>query len=460
LALVLGLGLKTYLPILPANPNAFGWEYGFIAQNLVEGRGFSGPFGPSAEPTAWMPPLFPLIVAAVFKAFRVFTPLSAQVLISMQALWVWMSLWLLLGLLKTRTQRILMSAFFFFYLWLNWMTLLLEFHDIGFTMLLSVVALTALKRLPEGARVLPIATAVVLPLSNPVLAIAYALIAMFCRTKPKTVIAIWLAMLCSVSVWTVRNFEAMGVFVPLKSNLFFELYQANVADNDGVPTTTTFVLYHPVTGFDDVKRRYDSEGEVRFLSGYRTRFLSALAKDPKTSLRKLLTRAFNALVYLRPVNDLVWDYSQDFTQPFLDKLVARRLICPRTSPLIWCCIDLSEAAFLREIQDFEYHEKERALSSRREAIKRLNRWDQSWKMRTWSLSHALIPFLAIVLGLSRGKSRDCPLFRKACFLYLLLLAPYIVISHYMRYQVPLMGLSALILSLALAPDCEERELGE
>ncbi len=34
-----------------------GWEYGYIAAALVEGRGFADPFGAGTGATAWMPPL-------------------------------------------------------------------------------------------------------------------------------------------------------------------------------------------------------------------------------------------------------------------------------------------------------------------------------------------------------------------------------------------------------------------
>ncbi len=51
------------------------WEQGNVARALVAGRGFGSPFV-SDQPSAIMPPVFPLIVAAFFKMFGVHTAAS------------------------------------------------------------------------------------------------------------------------------------------------------------------------------------------------------------------------------------------------------------------------------------------------------------------------------------------------------------------------------------------------
>ena len=49
----------------------FGWEMGRIARSLATGHGFASPFNGNSGPTAWTPPLYPLILAGVFKLFGV-----------------------------------------------------------------------------------------------------------------------------------------------------------------------------------------------------------------------------------------------------------------------------------------------------------------------------------------------------------------------------------------------------
>jgi 4-amino-4-deoxy-L-arabinose transferase-like glycosyltransferase len=51
------------------------WEQGNVARSLVAGHGFGSPFL-STQPSAIMPPVYPLIVAAFFRVFGTHTPQS------------------------------------------------------------------------------------------------------------------------------------------------------------------------------------------------------------------------------------------------------------------------------------------------------------------------------------------------------------------------------------------------
>jgi 4-amino-4-deoxy-L-arabinose transferase-like glycosyltransferase len=54
-------------------PFRFGFETGAVAYSLATGHGFSSPFAGSTGPTAWVAPLYPALVALVFKVFGAFT---------------------------------------------------------------------------------------------------------------------------------------------------------------------------------------------------------------------------------------------------------------------------------------------------------------------------------------------------------------------------------------------------
>jgi 4-amino-4-deoxy-L-arabinose transferase-like glycosyltransferase len=59
----------------------FGFETGRLAGSLVNGQGFSNPiFGPSG-PSAWLPPVYVIILAGVFKLFGVYSTASALVIL-------------------------------------------------------------------------------------------------------------------------------------------------------------------------------------------------------------------------------------------------------------------------------------------------------------------------------------------------------------------------------------------
>jgi hypothetical protein len=51
----------------------FGFEAGRIARSLVTGHGYGNPFNGTSGPTAWLPPLYPLLMAAAFKVFGVYS---------------------------------------------------------------------------------------------------------------------------------------------------------------------------------------------------------------------------------------------------------------------------------------------------------------------------------------------------------------------------------------------------
>ena len=83
LALILLVGLGTRLafawdqerkiPDAALSTAPFEQETGSIAHSLATGRGFSDPFGRETGPTAWLTPVYPLLVAATFKVFGITT---------------------------------------------------------------------------------------------------------------------------------------------------------------------------------------------------------------------------------------------------------------------------------------------------------------------------------------------------------------------------------------------------
>ena len=85
-----GLGLRlacivighTYRIRVPMDHFGFGWEMGRIARSLALGQGFANPFNGPSGPTAWTPPLYPLLMAASFKLFGIYTNAAAFFLLA------------------------------------------------------------------------------------------------------------------------------------------------------------------------------------------------------------------------------------------------------------------------------------------------------------------------------------------------------------------------------------------
>jgi voltage-gated potassium channel Kch len=69
--------------VLAAVP--FQQEAGNIAYALIQGHGFANVFRGNTGPTAWLAPVFPLLLAAIFKIFGAFTFPAFLAIVSLNA---------------------------------------------------------------------------------------------------------------------------------------------------------------------------------------------------------------------------------------------------------------------------------------------------------------------------------------------------------------------------------------
>jgi hypothetical protein len=64
----------------------FGFETGRVARSIAEGQGYANPLLVQTGPTAWLTPVYPYLLAGVFKLFGVFSRTSALVILSLNSL--------------------------------------------------------------------------------------------------------------------------------------------------------------------------------------------------------------------------------------------------------------------------------------------------------------------------------------------------------------------------------------
>src|SRR5436305_960426 len=84
---VAGIGALHQYRTRPGNDNfEFGWEMGRVARSIAQGHGFSSPYEGNTGPTAWEPPLYPYLMALVFKLFGIYSTASAWVLLVINSL--------------------------------------------------------------------------------------------------------------------------------------------------------------------------------------------------------------------------------------------------------------------------------------------------------------------------------------------------------------------------------------
>jgi hypothetical protein len=76
---------RTYRFHIYDNHFEFGWEMGRIARAVATGYGYANPFNGHSGPTAWTPPLYPLLMAGVFKVFGVYTLTSGWMILTINS---------------------------------------------------------------------------------------------------------------------------------------------------------------------------------------------------------------------------------------------------------------------------------------------------------------------------------------------------------------------------------------
>lgn len=89
-ALAVRLAVVPFLLPEQLNPEHDHWRFGYeacrIARSIVEGRGFGNPLFANTGPTAWQTPVYPYLVAGVFKVFGIYSTASAVALLLLNAL--------------------------------------------------------------------------------------------------------------------------------------------------------------------------------------------------------------------------------------------------------------------------------------------------------------------------------------------------------------------------------------
>ena len=83
----------------------FGQEIGCIARSLVLGRGFASPFPEWSGPTTWIGPIYPFLLACVFKVFGLYSTVSALVMLGLNCLFSALTCWPLFCIAREVANR-------------------------------------------------------------------------------------------------------------------------------------------------------------------------------------------------------------------------------------------------------------------------------------------------------------------------------------------------------------------
>jgi 4-amino-4-deoxy-L-arabinose transferase-like glycosyltransferase len=278
-ALVLRLGVAGFLYPEHLNPDRGYWRFageaGKIAQSLVEGRGFSSPFFADTGPTALMPPIYPYLIAGVFKLFGTYTKASALVMLALDSLFSALTcLPIFLIARKCFGDRVavragLAWAFFPYAIYFSadfiWPTVLT-------TLLLSLLFLMALRLAGSSRLSLWLGfglLAGVATLTEPIVLSVLPLLGGWAcyrlhRTKQRWVPSAALSALAFaafISPWFIRNYRTFHKPILFRDNFGLELY----VGNNGVSWHWASPGIHP-SASDKEWQEFVSLGELGYMA--------------------------------------------------------------------------------------------------------------------------------------------------------------------------------------------------
>ncbi|HLM81584.1 MAG TPA: glycosyltransferase family 39 protein [Terriglobales bacterium] len=267
-------------------------EPSHIAAALVSGLGFSSPYaGAPNAPTAQQPPLYPLILAGIFKLFGICTVASAwtAVLVNVLAGAVTAVLLYFVGRLHFGETVGILAA----WLWvLPWMYQTNAFSVSLTTAYLAALGFTALllwvpKRIEGNRRwlVLGICSGLLVLFQPALLTVVLVYggwLAVSKGSSPRILIAL-AGLLLTLAPWTVRNYVTFERFIPLRDNLGLELWLGN---RPGMQGTVDFSGDFP----DVDPSNYARLGELAFMDGKLDASRKFILSDPAAFVGRVLRR--------------------------------------------------------------------------------------------------------------------------------------------------------------------------
>ncbi len=269
----------------------FGFEIGRIARSIASGHGYGNPFSAETGPTAWMTPVYPYLLAAVFKLFGIYSRTSALVILGLNGLfsslicvplffmaqrsfgrsvailacWMWALLPYSIYISSSFVWETCLSSLLLAILFL-WTLRLKEqpasrWDWLGFGALwglavLSNASLLSLFPFFAGWAIYPLWPSR--------------------RTWRTAAVLVALGFAITLLPWQARNYRAFHQFIPLRDNFWLEVW----IGNDGYTLSQSDDSLHPSineTALDEYARL----GEIRFMQEKRRQAIGFIAEHPR-----------------------------------------------------------------------------------------------------------------------------------------------------------------------------------
>lgn len=333
----------------------FGYEMARIARSLVEGQGYSNPFGGHTGPTAWIAPLYPLLIAGVFKLCGVYSPLSAWMLLAINSVFSAATAWPVFSIADRCFGR--RTAVWAAWLWALyppamqfavrwiWETAISTFlftASVSLALRMRGIGGNSAQDARLGHWLLFGGLWGAIALLNPTLLLFLPFCGLWilagargrARALAHAALAALLFLAC-IAPWTGRNWRRFHAFVPLRSNFGAELYAGNGPGAMGFRWGALIGLPEN----DPQHLLYARMGEIAYVRERGKLAKAAIAADPGRFARLSLKRFyfFWASVPHPQTKAYVADFFRQATYCFasLAGVLGAALALRRRAPAAW-----------------------------------------------------------------------------------------------------------------------------
>jgi 4-amino-4-deoxy-L-arabinose transferase-like glycosyltransferase len=279
--------------LLPANAWRDFYQYNepaHIAWSIVSGSGYSSPWANTLPtPTAQQPPVYPYLLAGIFKLTGAYSYLSLWIAVGLNAVLSALTAGVILKIGKrTFGASTGVLAAWVWSCWIYEAVVSIRLWESSLSALLLAVGFVLLPKLAASIRpwlwLIFGALAGVAALTNTTLLSVFPFFWLWLwisYRRRRLSCGKWLAasvMVCVLVVlpWTIRNYVTFHRLVPIRDNFGLELWLGN---HEGV--THVFDRDFPILDPSE----YDRLGEIRFMETKRDIALEFIGRNPGTFLR-------------------------------------------------------------------------------------------------------------------------------------------------------------------------------
>ena len=279
----------------------FGWEMGRVARSLYLGQGFSSPMYEPSGPTAWMAPVYPVVMAGVFKVFGLYSTASDIALLVLNAVF---------AVLTTipvhkMAQRLLNSHFAVLAGWI-WALLPYSIYvgagriwENSLTTLIAALIFCVMYRAEATGSARDWAVWGALwglgALTSPALLAMLPFLLGWIALRERRVGGNWLkkSTLCvlvlfaMVTPWTLRNYIVFHRFIPMRDNFWLEVH----VGNNGRTMEPCPDKSHPSNSAEERDQFYRL-GEIRYMNAKKVQAQQFIAEHPRFFAQLTLRRIF------------------------------------------------------------------------------------------------------------------------------------------------------------------------